>query len=78
MSSFFSKKKLGPASDIARITNLVYSIVNLLLLVDMIAMEIEKKMGYSIHIFNLQHDAGNKYMNIFFTFYLLWGKKQGF
>jgi hypothetical protein len=30
-------------------------------------MEIEKKMGYSIHIFNLQHDAGDRYMNIFFT-----------
>jgi hypothetical protein len=52
---------------VARITNLVYSIVNLLLLVDIIAMEIEKKMGYSIHIFNLQHDAGDRYMNIFFT-----------
>ena len=64
---FFSKKKLGLASGIARITNLVYSIVNLLLLVDIIAMEIEKKMGYSIHIFNLQHDAGDRYMNIFFT-----------
>jgi hypothetical protein len=35
--------------------------------VDIIAMEIEKKMGYSIHIFNLQHDAGDRYMNIFFT-----------